>query len=51
MEGVKLIFKDCSWILLRLSGTEPVARCYVESHSRSDLNAMVAFARSFIIEA
>jgi len=49
-DGLKLIFEDKAWILLRLSGTEPVARCYVEAHSQSDLDHMVRVARHFIFE-
>ncbi|MBG90572.1 MAG: hypothetical protein CL521_02020 [Actinobacteria bacterium] len=30
-DGLKLEFKDLSWGLIRLSGTEPVARVYAES--------------------
>lgn len=29
-DGAKLIFEDGSWLLLRASGTEPIARVYVE---------------------
>lgn len=39
-DGVKLIFKDDSWILFRQSGTEPVLRVYAEAGSttgRDDL--------------
>jgi phosphoglucomutase len=49
-DGLKLIFEDKTWILLRLSGTEPVARCYVEAHSQGDLDHMVRVARQFIFE-
>lgn len=30
-DGVKLLLEDESWLLIRLSGTEPVARLYAES--------------------
>lgn len=40
LDGIKLIFEDGSWILVRESGTEPVARVYVEAHSESDLEAL-----------
>ena len=32
-DGVKLIFEDGSWILMRLSGTEPLLRLYTEAKS------------------
>ncbi len=31
MDGLKLIFGDGSWVLMRPSGTEPVVRFYAES--------------------
>lgn len=40
LDGIKLIFEDGSWILVRESGTEPVARVYIEAHSESDLEAL-----------
>src|SRR6185437_11818461 len=33
MDGFKFIFQDDSWMGVRLSGTEPVVRLYVESDS------------------
>ncbi|MEB3286166.1 MAG: hypothetical protein VKJ04_01550 [Vampirovibrionales bacterium] len=31
MDGVKLYFEDGSWLLVRASGTEPLARVYIEA--------------------
>jgi len=31
VDGAKAIFDDCSWVLVRASGTEPLIRCYIES--------------------
>jgi phosphomannomutase len=31
VDGTKWVFDDRTWVLLRLSGTEPVARLYVET--------------------
>jgi phosphoglucomutase len=36
-DGVKLIFDDSTWLLFRLSGTEPVARIYAEACTPKDL--------------
>ncbi|HEX2060971.1 MAG TPA: phosphoglucomutase/phosphomannomutase family protein, partial [Thermoanaerobaculia bacterium] len=47
-DGVKLIFNDQTWLLFRLSGTEPVARVYVEACSPKDLKHMVDAARKFV---
>jgi len=30
IDGVKLLFEDDSWVLMRPSGTEPVVRTYIE---------------------
>jgi phosphomannomutase len=30
-DGAKFVFDDGSWMLLRLSGTEPLLRLYVEA--------------------
>ena len=32
-DGAKFVFEDGSWILVRLSGTEPMVRLYVEAES------------------
>jgi phosphoglucomutase len=48
MDGIKLIFEDGSWILVRESGTEPVARVYMEAHSPSDLEALTRAGRELI---
>jgi phosphomannomutase len=48
LDGIKLIFQDGSWILVRESGTEPVARLYVEAHSPSDLEALTRAGRELI---
>jgi phosphoglucomutase len=37
MDGVKFIFADGSWMLMRHSGTEPVVRIYAESGSATEL--------------
>ena len=41
MEGLKLDLADDDWLLLRLSGTEPVIRCYAEAGSRADLDTLL----------
>ena len=42
LDGLKLLLEDGSWVLVRESGTEPVARLYVEAHSAGDLDALAA---------
>ena len=41
-EGIKLSLYDSSWIMVRLSGTEPIARIYAESSSQSKLDDIFA---------
>jgi phosphomannomutase len=40
-DGAKFVFEDGSWMLLRLSGTEPLLRLYVEAES-ADATAKLA---------
>jgi phosphomannomutase len=40
LDGQKVIFRDGSWTLIRLSGTEPVARCYCEARSPGKLKQL-----------
>ena len=47
-DGVKLIFDDRTWLLFRLSGTEPVARVYAEACSPKDLKHILDAGRKFV---
>jgi len=49
-DGLKLLFEDDSWVLMRLSGTEPVVRCYCEAHSEKETAALVEAAQRFVLE-
>src|SRR5260370_28952508 len=49
-DGVKLIFTDGSWVLLRLSGTEPLLRLYAEAASPEASAGLVSAARAWILE-
>jgi len=48
-DGVKFILEDGSWLLFRLSGTEPKLRIYCEANSRKKLNAILKFGRDFAL--
>ena len=48
LDGMKLILGDGSWILVRESGTEPVARVYAEAKSQSDCVALAETARELL---
>ena len=50
-DGVKLIFNDQTWLLFRLSGTEPVARVYAEACSPKDLKHVLDAGRKFVAPA
>lgn len=45
LDGVKVIFEDQSWLLVRPSGTEPKVRIYVECRIESEREAMFAAAQ------
>ena len=49
-DGLKLLFDDDAWVLMRLSGTEPVVRCYCEAHSEKETAALVEAAQRFVLE-
>jgi phosphomannomutase len=46
LDGVKYLFEDDSWLLIRPSGTEPVLRVYAEGQSKSMVKDMLAFGES-----
>ncbi|HEY6050911.1 MAG TPA: phosphoglucomutase/phosphomannomutase family protein, partial [Thermoanaerobaculia bacterium] len=48
LDGLKLILEDGSWILVRESGTEPVARVYVEAKSAERVDALAAAAQELL---
>ena len=47
-DGVKLIFDERTWLLFRLSGTEPVARIYAEACSPKDLKNLLDAGKKFV---
>jgi alpha-D-glucose phosphate-specific phosphoglucomutase len=47
-DGVKIIFEDCSWLLLRPSGTEPVVRIYAEADNRSKVKKLIDLGRKLV---
>ncbi len=49
-DGLKLIFDDSSWILMRPSGTEPVARIYTEAATVAAAQKLAADARAWITQ-
>jgi phosphoglucomutase len=49
--GLKLVFDDGSWILLRLSGTEPLMRVYTESATAKESAQLAETARQWVFAA
>jgi len=48
-DGVKFIFADGSWLLMRPSGTEPIVRIYAESESAKDLEVLLEQGRKYLL--
>ena len=47
MDGVKFIFADGSWLLMRSSGTEPLVRIYAES--AKNLEVLLEQGRKYLL--
>lgn len=50
-DGAKFVFEDGSWMLLRLSGTEPLLRLYVEADSAAASAKLTSEARKWILQS
>ncbi|HET9400989.1 MAG TPA: hypothetical protein VFO34_08565 [Candidatus Acidoferrales bacterium] len=50
-DGLKLEFSDGSWVLMRLSGTEPLLRVYTEAGSQTASQKIADDAREWIFES
>jgi phosphoglucomutase len=49
-DGAKFVYEDGSWMLLRLSGTEPLLRLYVEAESEAATRILVHDASEWILK-
>jgi phosphoglucomutase len=49
VDGLKCVLEDGSWVLFRLSGTEPVVRIYGEAFSPETLEKLLASAKEYFI--
>ena len=47
-DGVKWVRKDGAWILVRVSGTEPVVRVYAEAADEATLDKLVRWGLNVI---
>src|SRR5208283_3090324 len=50
-DGAKFVFDDGSWMLLRLSGTEPLLRLYVEADSAAGAAKLTSEAAKWVLES
>jgi phosphoglucomutase len=50
LDGVKFIFADQSWMLMRPSGTEPMVRIYAESEDKKDLEELLEQGRRYLLD-
>jgi phosphoglucomutase len=50
LDGLKLIFDNGEWILMRASGTEPLMRIYAEAGSPAETQKLAEEARAWIIQ-
>lgn len=49
-DGAKFVFEDGSWLLLRLSGTEPLLRLYVEADNAAASAKLVQDATKWVLQ-
>lgn len=49
LDGVKFLFGDGSWMLMRPSGTEPMVRIYAESESIEDVDRLLEAGRNYLL--
>jgi phosphoglucomutase len=49
-DGAKFVFEDGSWMLVRLSGTEPIVRLYVEADSAAATEKLTRQASEWILK-
>lgn len=49
MDGVKFLFANNAWMLMRPSGTEPMVRIYAESETKDDLENLLEQGRRYLL--
>jgi len=47
-DGVRLVLRDGSWLLFRLSGTEPLVRIYAEAETMQRVRVLLSQGRSLL---
>ena len=49
IDGVKFLFENNAWMLMRPSGTEPMVRIYAESENVNDLEDLLEQGRKYLL--
>jgi phosphoglucomutase len=49
-DGLKLVFDDGSWVLLRLSGTEPLLRVYTEADTQGAASQLATETQAWVMD-
>lgn len=49
IDGVKFLFGNDAWMLMRPSGTEPLVRIYAESETKEDLEELLEQGRKYLL--
>ena len=47
-DGYRFVLEDGSWVIIRLSGTEPLLRIYAEGGSPDRVDALLSEARGLV---
>jgi phosphoglucomutase len=50
LDGVKFLFADGSWMLMRPSGTEPMVRIYAESENAAEVDELIETGRKYLLD-
>lgn len=48
LDGVKVYFKNCGWIIARFSGTEPLLRVFCEMKEKEEAKKICTIVRNFL---
>ncbi len=48
IDGTKYLLEGDNWVLMRLSGTEPVVRFYAEARDQATLDKLLAFGNEYV---
>jgi phosphomannomutase len=50
-DGLKMEFADGSWVLLRLSGTEPLLRVYTEASTPEESSKIAQETQAWVMDS